>query len=83
MFKTLLTAAACTLALTAAAKADEMKACDDATMKMIMTETEASTDAAAKEMAMKELEMAKMAMTENKTEECSMHLGMAAEAVMK
>ncbi len=84
MFKTLFTAAACGVFLTAAALADEMKACDDATMMMVTEMVEGATDATeeSKMMAMEELEMAKAAMADNKMEECSTHLGMAAEAVM-
>ena len=84
MLKFVLAATVSSFAFGAVAQADEMKACDDATFKMVMTEVEAATDAPAdkKEMAMKELEMAKMAMADSKMDECSMHLGMAAEAVM-
>lgn len=85
MFKTLCTAAACGLLLSAAAQADEMKACDEATFKMVMEMVEGATDAPAdkKTMAMEELEMAKTAMADSKTDECYMHLGVAADAVMK
>ncbi|MGB8814600.1 MAG: hypothetical protein WCC57_15590 [Paracoccaceae bacterium] len=85
MMKLVLAAAVSSFAFAAVAQADEMKACDDATFKMVMTDVEAATDAPAdrKAMAMKELDMAKMAMADKKMEECSMHLGMAAEAVMK
>lgn len=85
MIKTLCTAAAFGLFLTAGAQADEMKACDDATMMMVTEMVEETADASAetKAMAMEELEMAKTAMADSKMEECSMHLGMAADAMMK
>jgi hypothetical protein len=82
MLKTLIAAAAITVAFSGASFAAEAKACDDATFAMVMKEVEGAKGEA-KEMGMKELEMAKMSMTEKKTEDCGMHLGMAAEAVMK
>lgn len=49
---------------------------------MVMKEVDgAKVDA--KEIGMKELEMAKTALGAKKADDCGMHLGMAAEAVMK
>ena len=82
MSKLILAATALFLASSTMSFADEMKACDDATSAMIMKEVEGAAGDA-KAMGMKELEMAKMSMKEGKMEDCSKHLGMAAEAVMK
>ena len=81
--KTLLaTAALAIFAFAGSANAAEMKACDDDTFAMVMKSVEGAKGDA-KEMGMKELDMAKMAMKEKKTEDCSMHLGMAEKATMK
>lgn len=82
MLKTLFAAAAITVAFSGASFAAEAKACDDATFAMVMKEVEGAKGDA-KEMGMKELEMAKTAMGEKKADDCGMHLGMASEAVMK
>lgn len=80
--KTLLaTAALAIFAFAGSANAAEMKACDDDTFAMVMKAVEGAKGDA-KEMGMKELDMAKMAMTEKKAEDCSMHLGMAEKAAM-
>ena len=80
----------------AAMKADEMKAeamkageavaCDDASIMKAEEGAMAMKDPAMKEsmeMAMKEVEMAKMAMKESKTDECAMHLDAAMKATAK
>lgn len=82
MLKTLIAAAAISVAFSGASFAAESKTCDDATFAMVMKEVEGAKGDA-KEMGMKELEMAKMSMKEKKADDCGMHLGMAAEAVMK
>ena len=81
--KTLLaTAALAIFAFAGSANAAEMKACDDDTFAMVMKAVEGAKGDA-KEMGMKELEMAKTAMKDKKAEDCSMHLGMAEKATMK
>ena len=77
----LATAAFAIFAFAGSASAAEMKACDDDTFAMVMKAVDGAKGDA-KEMGMKELDMAKMAMTEKKTEECSMHLGEAEKAAM-
>lgn len=80
--KTLLTTAAFAIfAFAGSANAAEMKACDDDTFAMVMKAVEGAKGDA-KEMGMKELETAKMAMAEKNTEKCSTHLGMAEKAAM-
>jgi hypothetical protein len=66
-------------------QAQEMAKCDDATMMKVEKDVMAMTDPAMKdkmEMGMKELDMAKMAMKENKEKDCSMHLDAAMKASM-
>lgn len=74
---------AAVLSATPAFAADKL-ACDDAGMKavemMLKEKMEMKADTT---MAMKENEMAAMAMKEGKTEDCAMHLNMAQEALMK
>jgi hypothetical protein len=80
--KTLLaTAALAIFAFAGSANAAEMKACDDNTFAMVMKAVDGAKGDA-KEMGMKELDMAKMAMKEKKAEDCSMHLDMAEKAAM-
>ena len=77
MLKSLIAAGLLGLALTAPAYAAEMAACDDASMMKMDEAIKADTDPKMKEaadMAMKEMEMAKMAMKDGKTDDCSMHL---------
>lgn len=65
---------------------DAMMKCDDAPMMKIQTEMDAMTDPAMKEkkeMAMKEVDMAKEAMKANQTEDCTMHLEGAMKAMKK
>ena len=65
---------------------DTMVKCDDASMMKTQTEMDAMTDPAMKEkkeMAMKEMDMAKEAMKANKTDDCVMHLEGAMKAMKK
>lgn len=86
MFKTLFSAATLSLILAAPSYAmDDMK-CDDASMMMMQGEMDKMTDAAMKDqkdMAMKEMEMAKTAMIDKKDDECMMHMKKAEEEMMK
>jgi hypothetical protein len=87
MLKPILVAAAFAIAFVQPVFAqDAMLKCDDASMMKVQTKMDAITDAAMKEkkeMAMKELEMAKEAMKANKTEDCVMHVEGAMKAVEK
>lgn len=63
-----------------------MMKCDDATMTMMQTEMDAMTDPAMKtnkDMAMKQMDMAKTAMKDNKTDECMMNMGEAMNSMNK
>jgi hypothetical protein len=54
--------------------------CDDASMMTMQTNMDAMNDPAMKankDMAMKQMDMAKTAMKDNKMDDCSMHMGMA------
>ena len=82
MLKTLFTAVALTVAFSGASYAAEMKACDDATMKMVMEMVD-KAEGDAKVMAMKEFDMAKESMGMKEMEKCSEHLGMAETEAMK
>jgi len=65
---------------------DAMVKCDDASMMKMQTEMDAMTGTAMKkkkEMAMKEMDMAKKAMKANKTDDCTMHLEGAMKAMKK
>jgi hypothetical protein len=75
MLKTLFAAAAITVAFSGVSFAAEMKACDDATMKMVM-ETVDKAEGEAKDMAKEAMGMKEM-------EKCSEHLGMAEKEAMK
>jgi hypothetical protein len=70
MLKFMCAAAVVVVAGSAPAFADDMMACDDASI--MKTE----------EMAMKEVDMAKMAMKDGKMDDCSMHLDAANKAAM-
>ncbi|MGH6855335.1 MAG: hypothetical protein ACREDN_07945 [Aestuariivirga sp.] len=78
MLKSTLIAAAFGLTLIAPAYADNAK-CDEATFTMMMAEVEALTDASKKEMAMKEMEMAKEKMAANDMDGCGTQLDAAAK----
>jgi predicted outer membrane protein len=82
MTKTLLTVAALLVSVSFASAQDKM-ACDDATIMKMEEGAKAMTDPAMKEsmeMAMKEVEMAKMAMKEGKTDDCMKNLENAMKA---
>ena len=58
----------------------EAMKCDDASMMKMQTDMDAMSDPAMKankDMAMKQMGMAKNAMKDKKMEDCSMHMGMA------
>lgn len=60
--------------------------CDEASMKMMQTETDTLTDPAMKpnkDMAMKHMDLAKAAMMHNKPHECMTHMGEAMDAINK
>ena len=66
--------------LSAPAYAVEHMKCDDASMMKMQTNMDAMNDPAMKankDMAMKQMDMAKSSMKENKLDDCSMHMGMA------
>jgi hypothetical protein len=86
MLRRILIAGVLGLGLTTYASAQEMMKCDDASMMKMQTEMDAMTDptmAQQKDMAMKEMEMAKEAMAANKTDECTMHMENASKEMMK
>ena len=83
----MLTAAAMGFALIAPGPthAMDMMKCDDASMMKMQTDMDAMNDPAMKmnkDMAMKEMDMAKMAMKDKKMDECSTHLTMANMSMM-
>ena len=89
MLRSTLVAAAMTIAFMHPAVAeDAMKSdmkCDDATMMKMQTEMDAITDPAMKEkkdMAMKEMDMAKESMKADKMDDCMMHMDGAMKAMM-
>lgn len=82
MLKTVFAATLATLVLAGAARAEDMKKCDEATMTMVMKEVEGAP-ADKKEMAMAEFAMAKEKMTGGMADECSKHLDAASKASMK
>ena len=80
MMKLLLSAAVYGLFLATPANALEAMKCDDASMMQMQTDMDAMSDPAMKankDMAMKQMGMAKTAMKDNKMDDCSMHMGMA------
>lgn len=87
MLKSIAVAAAFAIAFVQPAFAqDTMVKCDDASMMKIQAEIDAMTDASMKEkkeMAMKEIDMAKEAMKANKADDCKMHLEGAMKAATK
>jgi broad-specificity NMP kinase len=86
MLRRILIAGVLGLGLTTYASAQEMMKCDDASMMKMQTEMDAMTDPAMaqqKDMAMKEMEMAKEAMAAKKTDECTMHMENASKEMMK
>jgi hypothetical protein len=87
MLRSTLVAAAFAIAFIQPAFAeDAMMKCDDASMMKMQTEMDAMTGAAMKkkkDMAMKEMAMAKDAMKAKKTDECMMHMEGAMKAMKK
>ena len=87
MFRSTLVAAAFAIAFIQPAFAqDVMMKCDDASMMKMQTEMDAMTDPAMKEkkeMAMKEMDMAKEAMKANKMDDCKMHMEGAMKEMKK
>jgi hypothetical protein len=85
MLKFMCAAAVVVVAGSAPAFADDMMACDDASIMKTEEMAMAMTEPAQKEsmeMAMKEVDMAKMAMKDGKMDDCSMHLDAANKAAM-
>jgi len=81
----LICAALASMAFSGAAQAQMMATCNDETMMKAEKDLMGMTDPAMKdkmEMGMKELDMAKMAMKDNKEKDCSMHLDAAMKAAM-
>ena len=86
MIKTLAAAGLLSLALGTSAYAMDPMKCDDASMMKMQTEMDAMTDPMMKdqkEMAMKEMTMAKDSMTAGKTDDCTMHMEAAQKEMMK
>ena len=86
MIRTLATATLLTLALGTSAYAMDPMKCDDDSMMKMQTEMDAMTDPMMKdqkEMAMKEMDMAKTAMGAGKTDDCTMHMDNAMKEMMK
>lgn len=76
MLKSTLAAALLGFVMIAPAYAQDMM-CDDASMMKMKTDMDAMTDPAMKEkkeMAMKEMDMAKESMAANKMDDCKMHM---------
>lgn len=87
MIKSTLLGAAFAIAIIQPAFAqDAMMKCDDDSMMKMQTEMDAMKDPAMKqqkEMAMKEMDMAKEAMKANKADDCMMHMENAAKEMKK
>ena len=77
MIKTALVTALLGLAMVAPSYAQDKFACDEASMTKMKTDIDGLTDAAKKDAAMKEYDLAMAAMKEKKMDECSMHGGEA------
>lgn len=60
-----------------------MMKCDDASMMKMQSHMDAMTDPAKKDMAMKEMQMAKDAMKAKKMDDCAMHMDGAMKAMSK
>ena len=82
MTKFLMTAALAGFALSAPAFADEMMKCDDASMMKMQGMMDAMAAGDHKDMAMKEMDMAKMSMKDGKMDDCSTHMGEANKDMM-
>jgi hypothetical protein len=92
MFKSTFFAAAIAIATIQPVFADDammktdamgMATCDDASMMKAQADVDATTDAAMKDMAMKEMDMAREAMKAGKADDCAMHLDGAMKAMTK
>jgi hypothetical protein len=85
--KKLMTATALLMvAFAAPTYAQDMAKCDDASMMAMQTHMDAMTDPAMKEhkeMAMKEMEMAKTSMKDGKMDDCTAHMVKANTEMMK
>lgn len=85
MLRSTISAAILAIALSAPSYADDMAKCDDASMMAMHSEMDAMTDPAMKEhkeMAMKEMEMAKTSMDEGKMDDCASHMDAAKKEMM-
>ncbi|MBI2717384.1 MAG: hypothetical protein HY245_04530 [Rhizobiales bacterium] len=85
MMKSILAAAALTLALSVPALAAEMAKCDEATMMKVNEAIKADTKPEMKkevDAAAEHMKMAEMAMKGSKMDECSMHIGKAMDQMM-
>lgn len=60
-----------------------MMKCDDASMMKMQGHMDAMTDPSKKDMAMKEMQMAKDAMKAKKMDDCAMHMDGAMKAMSK
>lgn len=86
MKKLMAAAALLVFAFAAPAYAYDMAKCDDASLMAIQTHMDGMTDPAMKEhkeMAMKEMEMAKTAMKDGKMDDCTAHMRKANTEMMK
>ncbi|CAN5360814.1 hypothetical protein BH10PSE7_BH10PSE7_25450 [soil metagenome] len=87
MIKSTLIAAVFAISFVSPAFADDMMAkCDDASMMKMQADMDAMTDASMKmqkDMAMKEMDMAKDSMKAGKMDDCSMHMDKAMKEMMK
>lgn len=86
MIRTLTAATLFTLAFAASGFAQDKMKCDTGSMMKMQTEMDAMADPMMKdqkEMAMKEMEMAKTAMDAGKTDDCVMHMDNAMKEMMK
>ena len=74
------------LTLAGASRANDMMSCDSSALEMVQAKLDAANDPALKDrkdLATKELEIAKAALKANEVEDCSMHLANAMSALMR
>src|SRR6187431_375620 len=86
MRPTLAIAALAAVVLATPAFSEEMMKCDEASMMKMKTDMDSMSGMMKedqKQMAMKEMDMAKEAMAANKMDECSMHMEKASKEMMK
>jgi hypothetical protein len=85
MLKITLAAAVIASAFSLPAFADDamMAKCDDASMMKMQTQMDGMTDQSKKEMASKEMMMAKDSMKANKMDDCKMHMDNAMKSMDK